>query len=336
MKKAILISSIICFLTSCTTEVKLNKEALNVCAEKSGIRICQDTLHLDVPGFIRFAALYKENYYLFLRDTSDRDKMGNLNPIKLYQVSKDGKKSKLIPCPKEIESSSYPKLIIRNDSLVFYNQWENTFTLNTKNLSWTKSKYEPPVIYEDSDFEVSQICMGEFGGLVSFKNKHNGIIHDSRACCAITVNKHNSKYLVTTNTNWPDFSTISEMPCPDSLVERNKGSKNYLIDYIMELDRIPKTIFESDDVQIHTSFIRNDEIFHIYTNDTACFIGRLENGKLTEEIKLDFYPRLQHKLSNNDQFLSFFSKRSFYFAEEFEFGLIEIIKGELNIHYISN
>ena len=153
MKKLLQILFPIVLLCSCSDAENESMEVLN-CSEQSGIKICQDTLLLDLPGFVTNGALYHDDYYLFFHDINERDKLGNPNPDKLYRISKNGSKIKEIKYPEPFERSFGCSFAIRNDSLIAYTQWEDeTYSLNPKTLKWTKVEYRPPVIYEDDDFK---------------------------------------------------------------------------------------------------------------------------------------------------------------------------------------
>lgn len=308
-----------------------------ICTKQSGIIICYDTLRLDLPGHLTTGAMYDDNYFLFFQDMP-----WNPNPDRLYRVSIDGSKIIEVDYPKEFEYSIGCDVMIRNDSLIIFTQWGNeTYHLNSETLKWTKVNYSPPVIYEDSEFKVSHICNGEYGGIVSFLDKKNGLYYDVISACAITVNKLNNKFYITNFIGgMVESSSILEIKDPRSLYLRNESPENNWFKYYSKLNSHSKSnqgaisLFDNFDLFLSTSFVYNKELLHIYLKDSSCFVGILKNQNLSEQLKIDIYPSYQHKLENNNQFLKFRTKSYNHHNENINFGLMEILEGELNLHYI--
>lgn len=337
MKKLLQIILPVVLLYSCSDAKKESMEELLNCSEQSGIKICQDTLLLDLPGFVTNGALYHDNYYLFFHDINDRDKLGNINPDKLYRISLDGSKIKEINYPEPFEHSFGCSFTIRNDSLIAYTQWEDeTYSLNPKTLKWTKVGYRPPVIYEDEEFRVSHICHGEFGGIVSFFDKKKGNYYDGHSTCAVIVNKLNNNYYVTNYLgHMMSWSKIIQVANPRKLHKRDSNPEGEWYKYLDKLNTGIELVLDSAWLTIHSSFIHKNNLYHIYSNDSTCAIGKSNEGNLKEQFSLSIFPSLQHRLDNNDQFLTFFTKSNFRLDDDFEFGIMEIIDGELRIHYIN-
>lgn len=334
MKKLLQIIVPILLLGSCSEAENERVEVLN-CSELSGIKVCQDTMFLDIPGYVTKGALYHDNYYLFFHDINDRDKLGNPNPDKLYRISKNGRKIKEIACPEPFESSFHCSFTIRNDSLIVYTQWKDeTYSLNPKTLKWTKVESRPPVLYEDDEFRVSHICRGEFGGIVSFWDKKNGNYYDARSTCAVTVNKRNNNYYVTSLDDMLSRSRIVQVANPRKLHKRDSNPESDWFKYLPQLDTGTEVLLDSAWLPIQSSFLYKNNLFHIYSSDSTSSIGKIHDGNLKKHLSLNIFPSFQHRLPNNDQFLTFFSKNNFRFEGTFDFGIMEIIDGELRIHYI--
>lgn len=335
MKKLLQLFFPIVLLCSCSNAEKESIELLN-CTEQSGIKICQDTLHLDLPGFVTNGAIYYDNYYLFFYDNNNRDKLGNINPDKFYRISLDGSKIKEIKYPEPYKRSFGCSFTIRNDSLIAYTQWEDeTYSLNPKTLKWTKVAYTPPIIYEDNDFRVSHICHGEFGGIVSFFDKKDGNYYDGQSTCAVTVNKIDNKFYVTNYLgHMMSRSNITQIANPRKLHKRDSNPEGEWYKYLDKLNTGTELLLDSAWLTIHSSFLYQHNLYHIYSNDSTCAIGKFNSGNFEEQISLNIFPSLQHRMNNNDQFLTFFTKNNFLFDDNFDFGIMEIIDGELRIHHI--
>lgn len=336
MKKLLKIAAVLIGLYSCSENEQSSIELEIHCIEEAGFTICSETLDLKVDGFITNAVLFKEKYYLFLLDTNDRDKMGNQNPVKLYQVSINGLQTKQLNFPEELEQPFFCETQIRNDSLVISSQFDNeSFYLNESTLKWSKVKDAHIPIFDDKDYRVTYKCNGEFGGVVSFYDKQKSVYYDALSTCAVVVNKLNDNFYVTTYLgHMASHSEILEISNPRKLYKRTVIPDSKAGYCFSELIKGTKTIFDSWDLIIHTSFIRNNHLYHIYSANGRCYIGELEGGELTKECALDIYPHYEHHVDNNSQLLRFYSKSRFKLSEKFLFGIMEIIDGDIKLHYI--
>lgn len=337
MKKIIHTILYFIVLCSCTVVDKENMEDVVNSSEQSAIKISQDTLILDIPGHVTSGALYQNNYYLFFHDENDRDTLGNINSDKLYRISLDGNETIELNYPEPFKHSFNCSFTIRNDSLIANTQWEDAYYLNSETLKWTKVEYRPPVIYEDEDFRVSQICHGEFGGIVTFFDKTQGNYYDGRSTCAVTVNKLNNNYYVTTYLgHLIGWSKIIKVENPRRLHKRDSKPEGEWYKLLDKLNKGTELVFDSAWLTIHSSFLYNNNLYHIYSNDSICAIGEYNDGNLKEHLRLSVFPSLQHRLDNNGQFLTFLAKSSTRLGDYFVFGVMEIIDGELRMHHINS
>ncbi len=70
---------------------------------------------------------------------------------------------------------------------------------SAREMGFYKLEHYTPHFYEDENYVVTSECHGEFGGEVSFKNKHNNKVTVASAVCPLIINKLNSKYYLTTS-----------------------------------------------------------------------------------------------------------------------------------------
>lgn len=134
---------------------------------------------------------------------------------------------------------------------------------------------ESLILLEDEEFIVTNICHGEFGGGIIFKEKKSNDEYICKAQCAKMINKLNGKYYVSvTNSHGHLFSEILEVENPKYL--ERKSSKKSIQDYAYQGSRV---IVEIDDFDILLSFKYNDELFHIITNDDKTYLIKIINNK---------------------------------------------------------
>ena len=132
--------------------------------------------------------------------------------------------------------------------------------------------------------------------------------------------------------NW---SSIVQVANPRKLHKRDSKPEGEWYKYLDKLNTGTELLLDSARLTMHTSFVDKNMLYHIYSNDSTCAIGKFNDGNLKEQLSLNIFPSLQNRMDNNDQFLTFFTKNNFRLDDNFEFGVMEIIDGELRIHYIN-
>ena len=159
------------------------------------------------------------------------------------------------------------------------------------------------------------------------------------------INKINNNYYVTTE------NSVYEINDPTKL---KKSDKNYNLEKMLEDEFYykeanfstlgTKTLiafdfdyFSDSSIEILTSFVSNDSLFHIYKDSISTNVGYIEDKnfikirELSKEIQpLQFYYDWRMPINNKQQIIPFISK-----ADD-EFGFIEIYNGEVELKNFVN
>ncbi len=157
---------------------------------------------------------------------------------------------------------------------ICFGQTSNLFVINetfVKNIfsrktadSFTKSNNH---FFEDEFYSCSKTCHGEFGGTIIFKSKKSGIEFLTEATCPVIINKLNGKYIVTTTlAHMRGFSEIFEITYPDSLSGKEES-------------RVVKKLIDTLGVLTLTSFVYEDQLYHIVTDFKKTLVAKIENSK---------------------------------------------------------
>ncbi|TWF40699.1 hypothetical protein FHW36_104383 [Chitinophaga polysaccharea] len=149
-----------------------------------------------------------------------------------------------------------------------------------------------PYFFEDESYTVRKTCSGEFGGSIIFKNKKTGIEYSCSATCPVVVNKVDGKYIVTNAlSHLIGFSEVLQIDHPDSMQVfkpfqpgKSKKKKGIIIRYVGD-DEVratlgSKQLLDTTRILILSSFIFNNQCYHIVTDFEKTYISTIENKKL--------------------------------------------------------
>lgn len=139
-----------------------------------------------------------------------------------------------------------------------------------------------PNFYEDEDYVVQKTCMGEFGGIVIFKNKKTGIAYYCGATCPVIVNKMNGKYIVSnTLLHLSGFSEVIQIDNPAALQVLKPGKPTIGEGGNIEAGSTKgrKQVLDTMGVLILVSFPYEGELYHITTDFKNTYISKIEGNK---------------------------------------------------------
>ena len=165
-----------------------------------------------------------------------------------------------------------------------------------ENQKWqltTKTQAYKP-FFEDERFIVRTCCVGEFGGAIFFTDKKTRRVYSCPSTCATIINKINGSYYVTNSLAHMSGSTeILKIVNPTKLYELNadslKNGCNWYMQFVtLEDDYAEMKKFEIGTQKIldtigvltTTSFIFNNQLYHINTDFQKTFISKIQGDSL--------------------------------------------------------
>lgn len=141
-------------------------------------------------------------------------------------------------------------------------------------------------LYSDSKYEIWSTCDGERGGKVYFKNKENAKTYVTPATCAVSVNKIKNKYYLSNSlAHLSGFSDVLEIVDPQKLNPYHLDKKVFKKITVAGSENLSTTgskkIVDSSAVLIRTSFVYNNKLYSILTDNEGKknTISEIENDK---------------------------------------------------------
>lgn len=300
----------------------------NIQAQPDGIKISVDTLKVKAIGYFIKAVLFHDNLYC-IYETSQENKSQNLKT--LWIISKKGETIKEINVPKEIQNEYRYDLRIENDSLFLIgNTYKNTFVLgqSTENFKLTKSRHFK--LFKDSTYDLYATCNGEFGGTLFFVNRNTKDVYDAAATCPIVVNKIGTSYYISNYMgHMMGFTSILKISDPSALTKTKLK-----LDDIEGSDHLKgfETLIDTTDIFLHTSFVVDRQLLHIYSDSKGTYIGKIQEKQIIRlfQFNFKFYVDSNQRSENGQQVLVFNK------ADSDLNGVLVIDKSHLNFYFITN
>lgn len=205
-----------------------------------------------------------------------------------------------------INQQQFDYSYLSGDTLIAGVYIKDTGTKNfylTSELKWellTKNQ-RPEPFFEDDKFIVSTCCVGEFGGAVFFTDKKNNRVYSCPATCATIINRVDKAYFLTNTLAHMDGSTeIIRIDDPLKLYELTVDSlKNFcnwwttlISDEVgssytsyklakSKFETGTKTILDTVGVLTMTSFVHNNQLYHINSDrSNRTFISKIQGDSL--------------------------------------------------------
>lgn len=311
------------------------------CKEKQEIEIITNTIEYEIFGRPLTWLKHKDKYYCFFERGFGNFLTPSTNHF--YVLNEKGKVETKVPVPEGLDYL-YIDLFVRNDSIFTIEyMYKNTFYLDLDKNQWVETKKADDLIYEDDDFYVTALNFGEWGATTWFRDKKINIQYELASTTPI-INKLDGIYYLTESQN------IIEVKNPKELLE-SKLSYNYKNAttelHIQEGSHSLKGsefIFQDSTFSwfskfdIATSFVANNNLYHIYRDSIGTKIGKLINKQLVSvnndlsEIRpYRNYFNYRNRISKND-----YQTVQFLTEDENICGIIEIENGRLKVNYFKN
>ena len=325
-----------------------NKETANVIHFDSGFSLYQDTIFVDIKGDMTHAFKYHDKFYVLFEQRVL--KYGGRGKRWLCIFS-NGNIEKTVDCPKEMRSV-YLDFYVKNDSIILKPYMnKQCYYLNAQNYVWEKLEKTDDLIFEDEKFYIYSLDFGEWGGKTWFKDKKTGIEYLIESTTPL-INKIDTTYYLTNS-----FEVIKiENPlqlnkCDDDVTYENiETNRKYHFKYGQPIgfdiiyENVDTLYFDNRtfiyprEINIESSFVWQNKLFHIYNADTVIYIAKIENDTIKPIQKigegLNFYNwhysyRCKN-LNGNNELLKFQTK------DDKLFGVMDIVDNKIFLLYFMN
>ena len=316
-----------------------NLQKMN-CIHDSVFTIYSDTNYIAVEGWPSAAIQFNEGVYA-LFDYQGSDFSGI--KTKLYFISNKGKINRVTETQEEIWGMPQKRFRLRNDSIILtVDDGNRSYFLDTKNDSFKSIPGIDSLLFEDNYYRITSRCNGEFGGTIFFKDKTTNRVYVGKSECALIVNKLRNKYFIT---NVMDhligFSSLYEVSNPSEM----QPFEEYAVDSNKsrcgdsESFQGINVLIDTASLLMQTSFVVGNELYHFYTSmyiskvdktqQIRTSIGNVKDNRIksVHEFNPKIFPYLQQQITNNCQFLIFYTEK------EDEFGFMKIDTNNIIINY---
>lgn len=288
------------------------------------------TIEINIPGTMGSSLKHKSKYYCYFESV---DKKFSSAPFTdFYILNESGKITSKIPLP-STNSTDYD-LYIRNDSILTTADRSNlTFYLDENNKKWIEISKATDEVYKDKKYTVfvnnNEFCCNK----TWFQDNATGQQYEISAENP-EVNKLNNIYYLTTK---------------ESILKINDPKKLKLMKPFDHYHPTANTLTETEieyfndfssisNFAIMTSFVINNQLYHLYSSDNSMKIGVVKNKSLlnVQEFKSDIFP--YRPISDNRNYIADNSYKMVPFTTKDPnfFGIIEIDKNQFNVITFKN
>jgi len=267
-----------------------------IAAQQSSFVVLKDSLVVDFrpvqkPGtriYLSHMTSYQNRWYCIVGEQ-------DLYSYKEWQhrafiISTSGKILSETPLPTTISERGYLDLFVRNEKLYIQPYMEDhAFVFEPISETWQKIKKRTMEVFEDEKFHVHYVNNGEWGEYSYFvdkKTKKQYVLPHN--CSKLTEFK--GKYYATTGMSIIEIADPKMLtPCPrKSKIGRRKRWIIYPqleakgFEYVYN-DTTDYPLYSKFDPKfwLYSSWKKDDELFHLYTDSTQLYVGKLESGQIT-------------------------------------------------------
>ena len=262
-----------------------------------------DTLNISADGYLRKVVLFRDNFYgMFETDrknTTQRYK-------KMIVFSQKGEFIEDVFVPEEIQDMPHYDLTVQGDSLfVKESQFEKiNYVLGAYVADFKLTRTRELKFYQDELYDIYATCNGEWGGTIYFENKKTKESYEASSTCPTVINKIDNDYYVTNYMgHMMGFASVLKIADPTKLEKsvldfnKHEGSR---------YNNGVEVLLDTMDFYIQTSFVADNQLFHLYSDDNGTYVGKIENKKMTPIYKFGFIfsAHYNQHLDNGKQLLT--------------------------------
>lgn len=308
-----------------------------------------DTVYVDCDLDLGSMILLDDTYYIFSRRMFDMTNFRDWTD-KFYAFSKTGERLSETDISQVFNSYYY--LHCQNDTLVARigsRKRAKTLYFDKHKQNWKPFREAESPLFEDETYYVTSSCSGEWGGTVFFRDKRSGTIYEGSSTCPVKVTEYKGKYYVSNFLgHMRGHSTLYEIEDPrnmsiytgdrpkaDNLINQREcksteGMKKWL-----------DIIGRSRTMELLSSFVRNNRLLHLYSDNNDVYICQLADGdSVIDEAKnsrIQHVYRFKTPMSNNPWIK--FSRTNYHqlhlHTDQSDVGVImEITPSTIFVHYI--
>lgn len=267
-----------------------------ITAQQSSFIVLKDSLVVDFrsvqkPGsriYISHMTVYQNRWYCVVVEQDLYSYKESQH--RAFIINMSGKIISETPLPTTISERGYLDLFVRNEKLYIQPYMEDhAFVFEPISETWQKIKKRTMEVFEDEKFHVHYVNNGEWGEYSYFvdrKTKKQYVLPHN--CTKLTEFK--GKYYATTGMSIIEIADPKMLtPCPrKSKIGRRKRWIIYPqleakgFEYVYN-DTTDYPLYSKFDPKfwLYSSWKKDDELFHLYTDSTQLYVGKLESGQIT-------------------------------------------------------
>ncbi|NDV69889.1 hypothetical protein [Dysgonomonas sp. 25] len=231
-------------------------------------------------------------------------------------------------------------LINYNNTLIAYNYKNKPYYYTGTKFERYNKKIKQKPFFEDKQYLVETLCNGEWGGEAWFTDKRTKKKYACEATCPFIINKINNTYYLTTSLlHLTAFTAILEINDPSSLplYQKRRNISEHPDRLPISPDSPNRTVIDSVGFMTMTSFVYNEELYHIGSKVDYLSPNYTEATNLYKVTKNELV--LIEKIANfnmmtDEIIITESGEQTCYFSKELDNGGILWIKDN-NIHVFS-
>ena len=267
------------------------------------LEITFDTLNMSIDGNLRKIVLYRDNFYGVF-ETNRKNTTQSFKKMIVFDTKGNFIEDAFIP--EEIQDMPHYDLVVEYDSLyIKESQFEKyNFVLGAYVADFKKTKTKELKFYEDEFYDIYATCNGEWGGTIYFTDRKTKVSYEASSTCPIVINKIDNEYFVTNFMgHMMGCASVLKIADPTKL---EKSDLNFESHKGSSYDKGIEVLLDTMDFYIPTSFVADNQLFHLYSDDNGTYIGKIENKKMRQIYKFDFsfYAHFNQHLDNGKQLLT--------------------------------
>lgn len=225
----------------------------------------------------RILSIAKVNEFFFI--LSDESKSFDQLKHVLYAYNEESEIFRIIDLGNIFTNDYALHLEVEDDKLYLRSKGKRQpYRIDIKSLAIHESDEPAKAFYEDKDFTITTKDHGEWGGTAVFKHKRTGTLYEVESSGPIVVNKLDNAYILSsTLRHMRTTSAIIRISDPQKLFKTDEFRHRLLTQHrIGSSHREGSEKLFSGDIDIGTSFVRDNTLYHLYEEDGVTKIGVLE------------------------------------------------------------
>lgn len=285
-------------------------------------KLVEDTIRINASDFIspvsrfnmKWAVKYHEYYFCIFEDQQIYDYWERKN--RLFVISEDGKNIVEYSLPKDFQREYYGDLFVRHDTLYLKpyltDKKRTGYYFDIDTWQWQYVEEVNDVIYEDDQYSVACIDMGEWGDYSWFKEKNSEGENNAEYIMPNYLSRIIKKDMVYYFIRCFEVDTLMSLNEKAHLCEYSqtyeevvKNDYKILYDFgsIQPLNTLPipklfnfickdegwlvsENIYDIYDTICENALLTNGNIYYLLNTKKKTFIAQFENGKMHEKFSL--------------------------------------------------